>query len=153
MNAVFYTCVTGPENGYIPDVTGLDSHGFEFVAIHDSHHESFAGWRSINIDESYPFDKDKFGHKQRYAKCMPQQFLSEYEYSVFLDPKWEITSDFLNLCRQIVEEEPQWKVPLHPDRTSLYEEFLFPFSNGTLSYEECVRVIDVLIEEKVDFNS
>ncbi|NKB34813.1 MAG: hypothetical protein GKR91_17090 [Pseudomonadales bacterium] len=153
MKSVFYTCVTGPDNGYVHDVSNLENHGFDFVAIHDSHHDEFPGWRSINIDEDYPYDKQQYGHKQRYAKTMPQKFLSAYEYSVFLDPKWEITEDFLKLCSQLIEEHPQWKVAAHPSRSSLYEEFLFPFSNGTLSYAECVRVIDVLIEEKVDFNS
>lgn len=152
MNAVFYTCITGPGNGCAHDVSNLDTHGFDFVAIHDSHYESFPGWRSINIDDSYPFDKEKFGHKQRYAKTMPQKFLPEYEFSIFLDPKWEFTSDLLKLCRQLVEQNPQWLVPHHPDRSSLYEEFLFPFSNGTLSYDECVHVIDVLVDEKVNFN-
>jgi hypothetical protein len=152
MKKVFYTCVTGPDNGYVHDVTDLDQHGFDFVAIHDSHHEGFSGWRSINIDDDYPFDLDKFAHKQRYAKTMPHKYLSEYDYSVFLDPKWELTSEFIKLCKQLVEEHPQWKLPAHPKRNTLYEEFLFPFSNGTLSYEECVKVIDILIEEKADFN-
>jgi len=84
---------------------------------------------------------------------MPQKFLGEYEYSVFLDPKWEFTSALTQLCCELIEADPQWLVPHHPDRVSLYQEFLFPFSNGTLSYEECVHIIDVLIEEKANFEN
>jgi len=153
MKTVFYTCVTGPDNSYVHNVCSIDNYGFDFVAIHDDHHEGFPGWCSINIDDEYPFDKEQYGHKQRYAKTMPQKILGEYEYSVYLDPKWEITDEFVKLCSQLVEEHPLWKVPTHPSRSCLYEEFLFPFSNGTLSYEECIHVIDVLMEEKVDFNS
>lgn len=151
MNAVFYTCVTGPGNGYVHDVSSMQDSGFDFVAIHDSHHQGFPGWKSINIDDDYPHDKDRFAHKQRYAKTMPHLYFSDYDYSVFLDPKWEITEEFLELCKQKVESEPSWLVSSHPQRVSLFEEFLSPFANNTLSYEECVKVIDVLIAEKVDF--
>ncbi|HAJ76806.1 MAG TPA: hypothetical protein DCM64_10160 [Gammaproteobacteria bacterium] len=151
MSNVFYTCVTGPDNGYVHDVSDMDHCGFDFVTIHDSHHGEFPGWRSINIDAVYPFDKDMHGHKQRYAKTMPHLFLEGYDYSVYLDPKWELTENFLNLCRQRIDENPSWLVCAHPSRSTLFEEFLFPFSNGILSYEECVRVVDALVEEKVDF--
>lgn len=153
MSIAFYTCVTGPGNGYVHDVTSMDHAGFDFIAIHDAHHESYPGWRSIDIDAVYPFDKALHGHKQRYGKTMPHLFLQDYQYSVYLDPKWELTEEFLRLCRDQIDEQASWLACAHPSRTTLYEEILFPFTNGTLSYEECLCLIDTLVDEETKFEN
>lgn len=153
MSIAFYTCVTGPGNGYVHDVSHLEQGGIDFIAIHDAHHSEFPGWRSIDIDAVYPFNKEMHGHKQRYAKTMPHLFLQDYQYSIYLDPKWELTDEFIKLCKEQVSRQVPWLACSHPSRTTLYEEFLYPFTNGTLSYEECVRVIDTLVDEEVNFDN
>ncbi len=152
MNPAFYTCVTGPDNGYVPDLSHLGSCGFDFVVIHDNHHveRRFPGWRRLNLDDSYPFDPDRNGNKQRYAKTQPWLYLDDYSHSVYLDPKWEITDAFLELCREQVQTDPGWYVPRHPSRSTFQEEIVFPFMNGTLSLEECKYVVEVLQAEDAE---
>ena len=152
MKSVFYTSVTGPNNGYVHDVSAMQHPAFDFVAIHDSHHQSFPGWKSINIDESYPYDKGMYAHKQRYPRMLPHLFFSEYEYSVYLDPKWELTTEFLDLCAAQIARQKSWLMPIHPKRENLVQEILFPFCNGSLSLDECKYLIDKLVEENVDFS-
>lgn len=152
MKNVFYTSVTGPNNGYVHDVSDMQHPDFDFVAVHDSHHQSFPGWKSINVDESYPYDKNKYAHKQRYARAMPHLYFSDYEYSVYLDPKWSLTPKFIELCAQQVSKKKSWLMPTHPNRVNLVQEILFPFCNGSLSLQECKRVIDVLASKNTDFS-
>ena len=152
MKAVFYTSVTGPGNGYVHDVSNMQHPDFDFIAVHDSHHQPFPGWESINIDESYPYDIEKYAHKQRYARMMPHLFFSDYEYSVYLDPKWELTAEFIDLCSREVAKQKSWLMPSHPHRENLVQEFLFPFCNGALSLQECFKVIDYLAEQDTDFS-
>lgn len=152
MKAVFYTSVTGPGNGYVPDVSDLQNHGFDFVAIHDAHHQAFNGWRCINIDETYPFDIEKYAHKQRYARSMPHLFFDDYEYSVYLDPKWELTEQFIAFCAKQVAKRKSWIMPVHPERENFVQEILFPFCNGSLSFDECIKVVDTLCAQNTDFS-
>lgn len=152
MKSVFYTSVTGPGNGYVHDVSKLQHPAFDFVAIHDSHHQSFPGWESINVDESYPYDTRKYAHKQRYPRMLPHLFFGDYEYSVYLDPKWKLTADFIELCAEQVARKKSWLMPTHPQRENLVQEFLFPFCNGALSLQECFKVVDYLSAQNTDFS-
>lgn len=152
MKSVFYTSVTGPGNGYVHDVSGMQHPAFDFVVIHDSHHGSFPGWESINIDESYPHDIEKYAHKQRYGRLLPHLYFGDYEYSVYLDPKWELTPAFIDLCAELVARKRSWLMPAHPHRENLVQEFLFPFCNGALSLQECFKVIDYLHAQNTDFS-
>lgn len=152
MKSVFYTSVTGPGNGYVHDVSGMQHPDFDFVAVHDSHHQLFPGWESINVDASYPYDIEKYAHKQRYARMLPHLFFSDYEYSVYLDPKWEITSEFVDLCSRQVAKKKSWLMPSHPQRENLVQEFLFPYCNGALTLQECFKVIDYLDAKNTDFS-
>ena len=152
MKAVFYTSVTGPGNGYVHDVSDLQHPAFDFVAIHDSHHQPFPGWRSINIDESYPHSLTQYAHKQRYGRMLPHLFFGDYEYSVYIDPKWALTAEFIDLCAKQVALRKSWLMPTHPERENLVQEFLFPFCNGALSLAECIKVIDYLAAQSTDFS-
>ncbi len=152
MKAVFYTSVTGPKGGYVHDVSRLQHPDFDFIAVHDSHQRSFPGWESINVDDSYPYDIEKYAHKQRYARMMPHLFFADYEYSVYIDPKWELTAEFIDLCAEQVAKQKSWLMPRHPHRENLVQEFLFPFCNGALSLQECFRVIDYLAAQNTDFS-
>ncbi|GJM12939.1 MAG: hypothetical protein DHS20C12_13420 [Pseudohongiella sp.] len=152
MKSVFYTSVTGPNNGYVHDVSDIKHPDFDFVAVHDSHHKPFPGWDSINIDDSYPYDISKYAHKQRYVRAMPHLYFSDYEYSVYLDPKWTLTPEFFQLCAEQIARRKSWLMPSHPDRENLVQEFLFPFCNGSLSLEECKKVIDYLVSQGTDFS-
>ncbi|MEX0964643.1 MAG: hypothetical protein WDZ52_11455 [Pseudohongiellaceae bacterium] len=125
---------------------------FDFIAVHDSHHQPFRGWGSINVDESYPHDPEKYAHKQRYARMLPHLFFRDYEYSVYLDPKWELTPEFIELCAEQVRRKKSWLVPPHPNRENLVQEFLFPFLNGALSLQECKKAIDYLASINTDFS-
>lgn len=152
MKSVFYTSVTGPNNGYVHDVSRMQHPDFDFVAIHDSHHQPFPGWESINIDESYPYDIEQYAHKQRYARMLPHLYFSDYEYSVYLDPKWALTTEFIDLCAEQIAKKKSWLMPTHPSRKNLVQEFLFPFCNGSLSKQECIKVIDYLVACNTDFS-
>lgn len=152
MKSVFYTSVTGPGNGYVHDVTHMQHPDFDFVAVHDSHHQPFPGWESINVDDFFPHDAEKYAHKQRYPRMLPHLFFADYEYSVYIDPKWELTTEFLDLCAEQVRRRKSWLVPPHPRREHLLPEFLFPFSNGSLSLVECKRVLDYLAAQNTDFS-
>lgn len=152
MKSVFYTSVTGPMGGYVHDVSSMQHSDFDFIAIHDSHHQSFPGWESIDIDESYPYDIEQYAHKQRYARLLPHLYFGEYEYSVYLDPKWILTKEFIELCAVQVAREKSWLMPTHPKRENLVQEFLFPFCNGSLSLQECIKVLDYLAAMDTDFS-
>lgn len=152
MRTVFYTVVTGPGNGYVHDVRAMDHHGFDFVAIHDRYHQGFPGWESIQLDTQYPFDTEQFGHKQRWPKTQPDLFLADYEYSVYLDPKWELTDAFLRLCRERVELDLPWQAVAHPDRNNFYQEVVFAYGNGILSFEECIKLLNTLNSRNVNFH-
>ena len=152
MKSVFYTSVTGPQGGYVHDVSGMQHPDFDFVAVHDSHHQPIPGWESINIDESYPHDTQQYAHKQRYARMLPHLYFSDYEYSVYLDPKWELTTEFIDLCAAQVARKKSWLMPTHPDRGNLVQEILFPLCNGSLSLQECFKVIDYLVAKNTDFS-
>lgn len=152
MKSVFYTSVTGPGNGYVHDVSNLQHPAFDFVAVHDSHHQTFPGWASINIDETYPHDIEHYALKQRYPRALPHLFFGDYQYSVYLDPKWKLTSEFIDLCAKLVARKKSWLMATHPNRENLVQEFLFPFCNGALSLEECIKVIDFLESQNTDFS-
>ena len=146
MKSVFYTSVTGPNNGYVHDVSRMQHPDFDFVAIHDSHHQPFPGWESINVDESYPHDIKRYAHKQRYARMMPHLYFSGYEYSVYLDPKWALTPDFIDLCAEQVARKKSWIMPTHPSRKNLVQEIFFHSVMALFHYRNVLRSSIILLK-------
>ena len=151
MRVAFYTAVTGPGNGFIPDVSGLENPGFDFYLLKDTHHGNVPGWTSIDLDEAFPLDPGMHGHKQRYGKVMPQTFFPDHQYSVYLDPKWDFGTQFLQHCWTLVQQQHDWLTCEHPGRSTFQEELLFAFCNGILDLDECKRLLDVLAADGVRF--
>lgn len=144
MNKVFYQCATGPNNGFIQDIREQAISTFRYVYVHDEYTTPVPdrGWEYLNINDFVP-DAKTYGHKQRFAKARPDVLFPDAKHTVWLDPKWYISREFFELCNSV---DSEWMLLPHPDpnRTTLSDELTFAFNNGTLTFEECKRVVDVI---------
>ncbi|MEX2130411.1 MAG: hypothetical protein WD772_02915, partial [Pseudohongiellaceae bacterium] len=115
--------------------------------------DRFPGWETVNIDASFPLDPNLHGHKHRFGKTMPHRFFPDYDSYVYLDPKWEITREFLLRSKELLSKDSDWITCRHPDRQSFIAEILFPYYSGTLSFEEIVYLVNQLNAENVRFST
>lgn len=61
----------------------------------------------------------------RKPKLLPHIFLSEYEYSIYIDANIQIqSSDFYDEILKHVDSNEMWVSPIHPTRDCVYEEGL-----------------------------
>ena len=94
MKIVFYTCATGPEDGFIDDISEITPDGLECYFLHDKHLEPEAvegkGWKYINLDKVDECPTN-FGTKQRFGKLLPHRHFPDADRTIYLDNKWHLT--------------------------------------------------------------
>jgi len=148
MKIVFYTCATGPEDGFIPDIRGLVPEGLECYFLHDNHLKSEAtenrGWKYINLDEVDGCPTN-FGTKQRFGKLLPHRHFPDADRTIYLDNKWHLTRAALEaLLRFTLNHDGDCFVPRHPDNRTLAQELMWPFAGGPWSFDETVRTAEAI---------
>jgi hypothetical protein len=151
MKIVFYTCSTGPHDTFAPcikqELTDIDCY-----YVHDGHVplRKKSGWNYIDIREHCT--ETLSGHRHRFAKTHPHILFPNAEYTIWLDSKFYIGKPFFNFCKQIIKDGVDWLTLKHEFRETLADEIIFPFVNGTLSFEECIRVLNTLEIKNVNYD-
>jgi len=115
---VIYTCITG---GYdkLEDPKVI-SEGFDYICFTDIPFESEI-WQMRSI----PSELDYLSNvkKQRNIKINPHKYLSEYDFSVWIDGSITIKGDVnLYIEKYCKEDDVSIYIPKHPARNCIYEE-------------------------------
>ena len=120
MRKVIYTVVVG---GY-DDVKPLpDFPGWDFILLTDRKPSLWkrifgrSSWQ-VRLFDNPGFDLTRFS---RLPKLKPHLFLSEYDYSVYVDGNAALDRDPLGLLDTL--DWPDFAVADHPFRDNLYDEF------------------------------
>jgi len=107
-----YTCLVGnydfPRSQPICD-------GWDYICLCDKKF-SHDDWKCIE----FPQKEDSPSLNSRYPKILPHHFLSDYDYSLYIDANMTILGDVEQMCNDL--NWPEFCVATHPDRTCLYQE-------------------------------
>ena len=150
MKIVFYTCSTGPYDTFLPCIRE-ELTDIECYYVHDGHVplRKESGWEYIDIREHCT--ESLSGHRHRFAKTHPHILFPNADYTIWLDSKFYIGKPFFDFCTQLICDGADWLTLKHEFKETLADEIIFPFLNGTLSYDECTRVLDVLEKRQVNY--
>jgi hypothetical protein len=102
---------------HIPKKTYSNADYFAFV---DEAHNGVTGWKqvicpSFSLDEKYKGRRDA-----KIYKIMPQAFLPDYDYWIWVDPTHEVVVDPAAICRSLGDKD--MGVFKHTDRNCAYQE-------------------------------
>ena len=144
MKIIFFTCATGPYDGFIQDIRGMVPDGLECYYLHDEHLKSEAtedkGWKYINLDTVEGCPKH-YGLKQRFGRLLSHRHFSDADMTIYFDNKWILNSIFFTTIFEYAKNSPfDCVVPRHPEQRSLIEELMFAFKRGTWGYEETLGI-------------
>ena len=139
MKIVYYTCSTGPEDGFVPSIKEQLPENLEAFYLHDGHIdvEQDKGWSYINLQDVSGCPATSFPLRQRFGKMLPHLFFPDADYTIYLDQKYYLHRSFFETLLNLIEENPSkhFLVPKHPDNRTFFEELLFPFTTGMFSYD------------------
>lgn len=138
---IFYSVQTG-NRGFIPSIKEQAIPELDYWFAHENHFEAIEnkGWNYIDISQRY---LDLNSHKkQRLLKMIPRLLFQEFDYSVYVDPKFYQHKNFYTLCLNIIEKEnPDWMVCLHKENRTFEQELSFSINHKGISEQEIKTVI------------
>jgi hypothetical protein len=91
MKIVVYTSIFGGYDELIDDQFQME--GVDFICFSDRNIES----KTWNVIKSVPIYNDSNRNAKKY-KILPHRYLSEYDYSVWIDGNFKVISDIRDLC-------------------------------------------------------
>lgn len=157
MNIVFYTCATGPEDGFIPSIAEELPEGISCYFLHDSFLKDQAtetkGWNYINLDDQIDCPQS-FNLKQRFGKTLSHRWFPDADVTIYSDNKWYFSRAFFDFLINVVKNiEVDCVVAEHPDNRSFIEEVMWGFTRGTLSFDMSLHVANKLKSYGCDLNA
>ena len=131
---VIYTAITG-DSHYLHDPEEV-SPGYDYICFTDSDEYKSSIWNVIKVPSIY---EDSTRNARKY-KLLPHRFLSNYDFSIWVDGDLKITSDLNPLAQKYIligqDEQPVLSVLDHSlcgvkttgslnSRTCIYDEASF----------------------------
>lgn len=151
MKLVYYTCSTGPDDGFVPSIKEQLPDNVEAFYVHDGHikEEANKGWSYLNLLD-YPDVPDHVQHRQRYAKTLHHVLFPDADWTLYVDQKHHFHRSFFETVETFIEDTREFIVSSHPENRSFVEEFMFAFNRGTFSYEYAMQVLNKMATLKID---
>lgn len=113
-NKVVYTVITGDYDDLkIPEYVNED---WDYICFTDTDIKSDF-WQIRNIHE---FELDPVRKSRKY-KILPHNYLSEYDYSIYIDGSFVITGDMNEYINKYAKTNPMLCLT-HPERNCIYDE-------------------------------
>lgn len=135
-NKVIYTSIT---NGYdhLPEYKAIDP-TFDYICFTNDYPagSKIGCW----LIKPIPYKHVNPVYKSRYAKILPHEVLSEYEWSVWLDANLIIKSySIYRAINKCIESDQLWSGIPHPKFDCIYQDIKECLIGGKISYSEGMR--------------
>lgn len=146
MKTIFFTCNTGPVDGFVPSIKEELPEGLEAYYMHDGciPTELNKGWEYIDLRE-YAGCPENVQLRQRFGRLLAHKILPEHDASIYLDQKWFLSRQFFEKVVSLFEEATaDIIISSHPDNRSLKEEIMFAYGRGSFSGDYTLDVVDKL---------
>lgn len=147
MKVVFYTCNTGPEDGFVPSIKEELPDSIRAYYLHDGNipTDPDKGWEYIDIRDQYCPENVQL--RQRYGKILAHKWFPDADWTIYLDQKWYLPRSFFETCINVIKnaESREFFVPSHPDNRTLVDELMFAYNRGTFSEDYTIDVAKSLI--------
>ena len=129
---IVYTCIVGDYDWVLPPV--WRSANARFICYTDRPSRSISGW------ELKPVDACLLGCPpamiNRWYKLLPHEHLPSSEWSLYMDGHIRLISDPLPLIVEAERLEAKMALPIHPFRTSIWEEQAACLAQGKILPDE-----------------
>lgn len=115
---VVYTCVTGNYDNVLEPFVKVNN--IDFVLFTDiKENNKLKYWNTMEI----PYKLEKYDniYKNRYIKMHPNDFFSEYDYSIYIDGNVQVMSDLTDLVYS-VNDKTGISMHRHKSRNCIYNE-------------------------------
>jgi hypothetical protein len=150
MKIVFFTCSTGPEDGFVPNIKQELPERLDAYYLHDGNIElpTDRGWKYLNITEQTDCPNTTYPMRQRFGRLLSHRWFPDADWTIYLDQKWYLHKDFFTTMVRYIEENPthHFVVPKHSETRSLWEELAFPFMSGYFTFDYAAKVLKKLKE-------
>lgn len=148
MKIVFYTCNTGYNEGFVPNILAELPENIDAFYLHDGCVPLYVdrGWSYIDIRNFDGCPQKSLSLRQRFAKTLPHRFFPDADWTIYLDQKYYLPRKFFDEMLSLIsnKEGKTFFVPAHPKSRTFIEEVQFPFTNGTFSYDEALNLLSFL---------
>ena len=137
---VVYTVITG---GYDKLHEPLFvNHDLDYICFTDDKSVRSDVWKIQYLDDDMGLDKVRL---QRYHKFFPYDLLDQYDYSIYVDGKNQITGDLVEYIEYYSRKSGMLCFP-HPLRESLYQEIDEVAKLGKANANEMKKQVDHYFE-------
>ena len=148
MKIVYYTCNTGYNEGFVPNITAELPENIEAYYLHDGGiplHKN-RGWQYIDVRDYDDCPKTSLALRQRFAKTLPHKFFPDADWTIYTDQKYYLPRSFFNEMLSLINNEDgkTFFVPQHVENRTLLEEVQFSFKKGTFSYDLALSTLNFL---------
>ena len=148
MKIIYYTCNTGYNDGFVPNITAELPENIEAYYLHDGClplHEG-RGWNYLDVRNFSGCPENSLSLRQRFAKTLPHRFFPDADWTIYVDQKYYLPNSFFNKMLGLVNNEDgnTFFVLQHHENRTLLEEVQFPFTTGKFSYDLTIKVLNFL---------
>ena len=138
---VIYTCIVG---NYDPIRQPLVvDNSFDYICFTDNCESDKVGvWEIRPIPETKETDKTRMS---RYVKILPHKALEAYDYSLYIDANIQIVNQsFYDVINKKIEEEILFSIPIHPQRSCVYDEIIHVYFTDKVNLKDARRQLQHL---------
>lgn len=130
----------------LPQYSSIDKE-FDYICFSNNYPDKtkIGQWEIRNINNNI---KNNI-YLSRLPKLLPHKYLSEYDYSLYLDSNLEITSSLIyNEIKDKIKQNTLWAGVEHLKRNCIYDELYICVSNGKSNFKEALKVEKFLLNKK-----
>ena len=105
MKIVYYTCQTGPGEGYIPSIKEQIPDGIEAYFLHDGYlgTPENRGWNYIDLTKEADCPTASFQLRQRYGRFLHHRWFPDADWTIYTDQKYYLHRNFWEECLSLIE--------------------------------------------------
>lgn len=148
MKIVYYTCQTGPGEGYIPSIKEQIPDGIEAYFLHDGYlgTPENRGWNYIDLTKEADCPTASFQLRQRYGRFLHHRWFPDADWTIYTDQKYYLHRNFWEECLSLIENATteEFFTLRHPEKRTLYTELLKPFNTGQFTFDVTVKTLHYL---------
>lgn len=133
---VVYTVIVG-EYDNVLDPLHINE-DWDYVLFTDNRNIKSDVWKIIYIDNTKRLDMVRFS---RECKVLPFEYLSEYDYSIYLDGSLQIIGNIEEYIKKYSKNSSMLCLA-HPENTDIYEEAKLCLELGKGNQEQIVKQIE-----------
>ena len=107
MKIVFYTCNTGYNEGFVPNILAELPESIDAYYLHDGGiplHKG-RGWNYIDIRDFSGCPENSLVLRQRFAKTLPHKFFLDADWTIYMDQKYYLPRKFFNEMLSLIRNE------------------------------------------------